>query len=441
MTDDSTLLRRFADERSEEAFAELVRRHLNLVYSAALRATAGDCHLAKDVCQTVFATLARNAGSLCRHPMLIGWLYTTTHYTAAKLVRTERRRRAREQEAHAMQELLSSPTSDTDWDRLRPALDDVMQKLGERDRSAVLLRFFENRPFADVGGRLGLSENAARMRVDRALDKLRGLLVRRGITSTTAALAALLAENAVTAAPAGLAATVSSGAVAGVAAGAGSAVAFWGFMSTPKVLAGITGAAALALSIAVVLEQQTTAALKAEVQSLQILAQTAADLRTENQRLSRLQVPPAELERLRADRVTLEIIKAEIASLRTRLASLRPSIAPRPFPRSVNALPVYDIGQVDEAPRPIRQDNPVYPLPMLFDGSIGEVVVGFTVDANGDVAYAQIDMSSDPAFDDSALAAVKKWKFTPGRKAGQPVTTRMSVPIVFSHRDDKPTSR
>ena len=101
MMDDSSLLRRFAEDRSEEAFAELVRRHLNLVYSAALRKVGGDAHRAAEVSQTVFTVLARNAPALACHPVLTGWLYTTTHFTAAKLVRAERRRLAREQEALA----------------------------------------------------------------------------------------------------------------------------------------------------------------------------------------------------------------------------------------------------------------------------------------------------------------------------------------------------
>src|SRR5215510_1433592 len=101
---DGDMLRDYAQRRSEEAFAELVRRHVDLVYSAALRQLNGDVHLAQDVTQTVFSDLARKAGSLSDRRDLAGWLYTSTHFAAAKAVRTEQRRHTREQEAHAMQE-------------------------------------------------------------------------------------------------------------------------------------------------------------------------------------------------------------------------------------------------------------------------------------------------------------------------------------------------
>src|SRR5882672_2564349 len=172
MNGDTELLRRYVEDRSEAAFAELVRLHLNLVYFAALRQVGGDAHRAKDVAQAVFTDLARTASALSRHAVLTGWLYTSTHYAAAKAVRAEQRRQTHEQEARTMNEILQSSAPETDWDRLRPVLDDVMLQLNEADREAVLLRFFEGRPFADVGAKLRLSEDAARMRVERALDKM-----------------------------------------------------------------------------------------------------------------------------------------------------------------------------------------------------------------------------------------------------------------------------
>lgn len=439
MTDDSTLLRQFAEGRSDEAFAELVRRHLNLVYSAALRKTGGDAHLAEDVSQSVFALLARKAAVLARHPVLIGWLYTTTHFTASKFVRAERRRRTREQEAQAMQNLLSSPAPEADWDRLRPALDDVMHELSERDREAILLRFFESHPFAEVGARQGVSENAARMRVERALDKLHDLLARRGITSSAAALTLLLTEHAVAAAPAGLAAAVSGTAVAGAAGG--GAFALWSFMTASKLMAGLSGAAVLAVGVGVVLQQQTTADLRAEAEYLQQQTQIVDRLRAENQRLTGLQVPSAELERLRNDSAELAQVRAEVGSLRARVAETSLPIGNQPAATLQSGFPVYPVTQLDEFPRPTVRVPPVYPLPMLFDGSTGEVDIKFTVDANGDVVDATVVKSSDPAFDDSALAAVRNWKFTPGKKAGQPVNTRMQLPIVFSVSNDLPTKR
>src|SRR5476651_619018 len=121
MIADSELLRRYAEEASEEAFAELVRRHLNLVYAAAIR-QVGDAHRAEDVVQAVFTDLARKAAALWRRPVLVSWLYTSTRFAAAKAVRADQRRQVREQEAQTMNELLSTPETPADWDRLRPVL-------------------------------------------------------------------------------------------------------------------------------------------------------------------------------------------------------------------------------------------------------------------------------------------------------------------------------
>ena len=211
MIPDHELLRRYAETGDETSFAELVRRHVSLVYSAALRQVNGDAHLAQDVTQLVFADFARKAGALALHRVLAGWLFTSTRYAAAKLVRGAQRRRAREAEAELMQEIVHDDRANApDWAKVQPVLDAALAELGETDRTAVLLRFFEGRDFAGVGARLGLSDNTARMRVERAMEKLRVALDRRGVTSTTAALALALGNQAVVAAPAGLAAARSA---------------------------------------------------------------------------------------------------------------------------------------------------------------------------------------------------------------------------------------
>lgn len=214
MNDDISLLRRYAQERSEDAFAELVRRHLNLVFFAALRQTGGNASLAEDVTQLVFADLARKASSLTNRPVLTGWLYTSSRFAALKARRSERRRQIREQEAYNMRELTQdSPVAD--WDRLQPVIDDVLHELDERDREAVLLRFFEGWSFADLGAKLAFSEDAARKRIERALDKMRASLAHRGVKSTAVAIGLALGNQAGIAAPAGLAATVTGTALAG----------------------------------------------------------------------------------------------------------------------------------------------------------------------------------------------------------------------------------
>jgi RNA polymerase sigma factor (sigma-70 family) len=320
MSADSDLLRRYAEEGSEDAFAELVRRHLDLVYAAALR-QVGDPHRAEDVAQAVFADLARKAAALCRRPVLISWLYASTHYAAAKTIRTEMRRQAREQEAHTMQELLSHSTSEADWDQLRPILDSAVNELEDDDRSAVLLRFFEGKSFADVGEALGLNEDAARKRVDRSLDRLHGLLARRGVTSTAAALATILASQPVVAAPAGLAVTTTAGALA---AAHGNTVTFLHLMSMTKAKIGIITAIIAAGAVGLVVQQQTNAKLRVENAGLLQESQAAAQLRDENQRLAK---DAGELAALRHEHAELVELRGTVAALKSQAQTARTATA------------------------------------------------------------------------------------------------------------------
>jgi len=247
MNSDTELLRQYAHDRSEAAFAELVRRRLDLVFSVALRQVGGDAQLAEDVAQKVFADLARKAAALSTHPALSGWLYRSAQFAATDVVRTERRRRAREQEAQTMHDISFDPAADADWEKLRPMLDQMLGDLAECDRNAVALRFFEGQAFADIGRTLRLTEEAARKRVERALDRLQARLTRRGVTSTTAALAGALANQVNAAAPAGLAARVIASALVGASAAAGGAaagLAILTFMNTTKII-GVTAAIAL----------------------------------------------------------------------------------------------------------------------------------------------------------------------------------------------------
>jgi len=234
MNDDAELLRRYADEGSESAFSELVRRHVDLVYGAALRRTSGDAHRAADVSQQVFTTLARRARKLSRHAVLGAWLHTATRNASINLMISEQRRKARELEALALGSANDAGGAGLDWDRLRPALDAAIDELPEADRVAVVLRFLERRAFAEIGSALRISEDAARMRTERALDKLRALLGRRGVTSTAAALGAIVSSEAMVSAPASLAAAVSAQALA--AGGAGIAGGALGTFMTTKII-------------------------------------------------------------------------------------------------------------------------------------------------------------------------------------------------------------
>ena len=215
MTDDAELLRKYVQAGSEDAFEELVQRHLPVVYSSALRQTDGDVELAKDICQTVFIDFGRKAGSLLGHELLIGWLFSATRFTAATVLRANRRRQIRERIAISMHEDAATPALECRDPQLASALDAAMEELTSEDRNAVLLRFFQGKDLKDVGAALGITEDAARMRVTRAIGKLHSLLESRGVTVSAAALGSILATEAVTAVPAGLATTISAAALSG----------------------------------------------------------------------------------------------------------------------------------------------------------------------------------------------------------------------------------
>lgn len=437
MRDDAELLRSYAETQVETDFAELVRRHVNLVYSAALRQVGGDAHLAQDVTQTVFTDLARKAGEVARYRVLAGWLFTSTRFAAAKAVRGERRRRAREQEAQLMQEIFADdPAARLDWARVRPVLDEALGELGATDREAILLRFFEGRDYAAVGVRTGLSEGAARMRVERALDKLRTVLSRRGVSSTSAALATVLASQAVIAAPAGLATAVTAAAVTGgaAAAGAGAGAGAWiTFMSMNKLQMGFAGALAIAGATGFVVQGQENAALRSEVATLRQDTADMATLRAENERLAR---QAADVAAMRNDDAELARLGDEATGLKARMQRVAQASAARTAAAQANntgtpLVEVYDISKLDRQPRAVSQARPQYPFEMRRAGVTGSVLVDFIVTKEGDVMNAYAIKSSQREFEAAAVQAVSQWKFQAGQKGGSAVNTHMQVPIVF----------
>ncbi|MEO6003239.1 MAG: TonB family protein [Opitutus sp.] len=441
MNDDRELLRRYAAEGSEPAFAELVQRHLRLVYHTALRLCGGDVHRAQDVTQAVFTDLARKAASLGRRPVLVGWLYTSTRYAAAHAVRGESRRQKREQEAHAMNEIFADAEVDSaaEWERLRPVIDAALHALSVRDREAVLLRFFEGQPFVEVGAKLAVSEDAARVRVDRALQKMRSVLARRGVTSTTAALTIALANQVAATVPAGLAATVSGAALAGATASAGTFATVLTFMSMTKIQLGISSALAVAGATGFALQQQTQTQLRREIAELQQQNQQIAALHTDNERLSRR---AAEVAGLRGDDAEFTRLSAEAAALKSRaqtemaaaLAEQARKNASELAAKSRNAaksqLDVQS-ATVDRFPKPTFRAAPAYPAELYKLGIEGEVVVSFVVGSDGLVHDAVAARSTRPEFEASALEAVSQWKFDPGVKGGRQVNTRLEIPINF----------
>jgi len=202
---DADLLRLYAAGGSEQSFSALRRRYARLVYSTCLR-EIGDEALAEDAAQGVFLLLSRKAHALQRRETLADWLYTASRYVARNLHKQERRRQMNE--ARALREAAPEPprldAADPLWERVEPFLDDALGRLKPADREAVLLRFVQQQSLAEVGADLGVSENTARMRVQRSLEKIRAHLSRAGVTVTLALLAALLLERSASAAPAAL---------------------------------------------------------------------------------------------------------------------------------------------------------------------------------------------------------------------------------------------
>ena len=247
--DDMELVRSYARNTSEEAFSELACRHVNLVYSVALRQT-GNPHHAEEVTQAVFLILARKATSLSPKTVLPGWLYQTARLTAANFMRGEIRRARREQEAY-MQSLLNEQANDEAWQQIAPLLEEAMGRLGQKDRDAVVLRFLGGKSLADVGKALGATEDAAKMRVNRALEKLRTMFVKRGVVLTTTIIAGAVSANSVHAAPASILVTISGTVAKGSAISASTITLAKGalkIMAWTKAKTAVTAGAALILA-------------------------------------------------------------------------------------------------------------------------------------------------------------------------------------------------
>lgn len=297
--DDTRLLREYVEKGSQPAFARLVEQHVDLVYSAALRRVGGDPHRANEVTQMVFTDLARKAASLTNHPLLAGWLHQSTRWAASGLRRTEQRRLANETAAAVA---YGDPQTDqtANWAQLSPLLDEALDALNGPDREAVLLRFFNDQPFAAIGAKLGLTENAARMRVERALEKLHALLAKRGATSTAAALAMVLTQNAVAAAPAGMATAVTATAMSGASTVVAATV---GNLFMTKLQLGLLGLLIAGLVVGLSLQHAETKRIEEQIAAL-------------SRHRTTLKTSVASLEKNHAERqATLRTLEADAARL------------------------------------------------------------------------------------------------------------------------------
>lgn len=336
--DDIQLLRDYAERQSEAAFAELVRRHVNLVHSVGLRQT-GNPHQAEEITQAVFVILARKAGSLSTKTVLSGWLYHTARLTAANILRSERRRARREQEAY-MQSLLDEPGPDV-WPQIKPLLDDAMAKLGDKDRDAIVLRFFEGKPLSAVGAALGASEDAAKMRVNRALERLRRFFAQRGVALSTTAVGGAIAANAVQAAPAAVATSIIVSVGGGTIVAASTLTLVKGVLElvtiTKLKLGVISAVVALGVATPLVLQQQTNARLREEnralhAQTIQLPAEPAPTPAVDETEVARTQQEHLELLRLRSEVGRLRTQEKELAKLRAagRNSSVASPATPQP---------------------------------------------------------------------------------------------------------------
>jgi len=364
MTSDGELLRRYTESKSEDAFAELVQRHLDLVYSAALRQVNGDSQLAQDVAQLVFSDLARKADRLRGREALAGWLYTGAHYAAAKAVRAEQRRHTREQEGHAMQELLTDGASNPDWEALRPILDTAMHEISDSDREVIVLRYFENRPHSEVGRQLGLSDDSARKRTERALEKLRMVLTRRGITTSTTALSLLLPAHSIQAAPAGLAAAISTTAALGGASTAATATAGKLIVMTTLQKTVVALIVIAAASTPVILKHREVTRLRKEVEALR---------REKESLLSRQPAEPAQAAQATANPVAGDTQPTAPASLEPAevVAKIAALLAER---KPMDRVRMETWFKLQAQIPPNRMDDAMLAALQLPDGEVGTAI-------------------------------------------------------------------
>jgi RNA polymerase sigma factor (sigma-70 family) len=302
---DRDLLQSYAATGSQEAFATLVRRHLDLVYSAARRQVRSP-ELAEEITQTVFVDLSRAAGTIPAATPLAAWLYVVTRRTAVDAIRRESRRQVRE---HAAYEIAAMNSPHPDWPRVEPLLDEAMESLDADARSAVLLRYFENKSLREVGEALGTSDDTAQKRVSRAVDQLRAFFLKRGVAVTATGLTTNLSAHAIQSAPAALGASLTT--LAGLTATASQATV----IETSKALA-MTTLQKAALGAAFTL---LAGGLLFETAQIHRQRDTAADLQRQNQTLT------SQLRQLEAQQAAA---LHQLDEARQTLAALRSNPAP-----------------------------------------------------------------------------------------------------------------
>jgi RNA polymerase sigma factor (sigma-70 family) len=318
---DLDLLRDFARDQSQDAFTTIVRRHLDLVYCAALRQVRSP-ELAEEVAQSVFSDLARDAARLKPDTVLTAWLYEVTRRTAINVVRGEARRRLREQIACEMNVMNATAA---DWTQIEPLLDEAMHALDDTDRTVVLLRYFENKSLREVGQTLGTSDDTAQKRVSRAVERLREFFAKRGVTIGASGLVLVITANAIQAAPVGLAVTIST-----AVAITGTTISVTATTTATEAIAITTVQKTLVTAIVVaslvaplMIQRRAQAQLRHRDETMRQRAEQLAGLQTENERLSGF-VAQAQRQSVFSEDQLNELLKlrGEVARLRNRAQEL-----------------------------------------------------------------------------------------------------------------------
>ena len=396
---DLQLLARYANSHAEDAFAELVSRHLNLVHSAALRQVRSP-QLAEEVAQSVFTDLARNAtklssGSDASSPdSLTPWLYQVTRRTAIDVVRREARRQLREQIAT---ELNAMNATTAEWTYIEPLLDEAMCALDDTDRTAVLLRYFENKSLREVGVTLGTSDHAAQKRVTRAVERLREFFSKRGVTVGTSGLAVVISAHAVQAAPVGLAITISSAATL-----VGTTLATTATFTATKAIAmtafqkTIVTATIAVLAGAGIYQTIQNSKLRAESRSQQ---QQIATLKSENESLASRPPPTAAANALPNDQFNeLLRLRGQVGVLNRQKTELETSLVKARTPQPPATNPV-----TEPPPQPALPEG----YPKTADAATKGIFESFAL-GDWDAFYAKFDVDGGREFFDKALSPEAK---------------------------------
>ena len=358
MSDDMTLVLEYAQSNSEQAFATLVSRHINLVYSVALRQVR-DTHLAEEVTQGVFIILASKAKSLSPRTILSGWLCRTARFVSADTLKAQRRRQRREQESQ-VQSILNETDSDA-WKQVAPLLDEALGCLGEKEHDAVVLRFLEGKEWKEVGASLGLREDAARMRVNRGVEKLREFFLKKGVAISTAAIAGALGSNSVQAAPAGLAAAITATALSGTALTTAAGIAVTKAVAMTTLQKMIIASTVVVLAGAGIYEARQVSRLRGQTEVLQ--RQQAGQLRQLQQEYDTAKSELAALrdnnQRLNLETAELLRLRGEVSRLRQLAASVKQNDQAQAPTGNVLRLPVISRDSIAEVRRDLSWDEAI----------------------------------------------------------------------------------